>query len=110
MSMPLRTASPLPAMVAFFGLAAGPAWAHKVNVFAYAEGGKVYTESYFPDGRKVESGTIEVRDASGAKLLEGRTDSQGLFSFPLPKKEDLTIILDATMGHKNSFVLKKSEM
>lgn len=93
-----------------FGLGAGPAWAHKVNIFAYVEGGKVYTESYFPDGRKVEGGTIEVRDASGAKLLEGRTDSQGLFSFPLPKKEDLTIILDATMGHKNSFVLKKSEM
>ena len=97
-------------LVVLLGLHAGQAWAHKVNVFAYVEGGKVYTESYFPDGRKVESGAIEVRDASGAKLLEGKTDSQGLFSFPLPKKEDLTITLDATMGHKNSFVLKKSEM
>ena len=97
-------------LVILLGLGAGPAWAHKVNVFAYVEGGKVFTESYFPDGRKVEGGTIEVRDAGGAKLLEGKTDSQGLFSFPLPKKEDLTITLDATMGHKNSFVLKKSEM
>ena len=98
------------AMVALFGLAAEPAWAHKVNVFAYVEGGKVFTESYFPDGRKVEGGTVGVRDASGAKLLEGKTDNQGLFSFPLPKKQDLTITLDATMGHKNSFVLKKTEM
>lgn len=107
----MRTAcNRLFALVALLGLSAGPAWAHKVNLFAYAEGGKVFTESYFPDGRKVEGGAVEVRDASGAKLLEGKTDSQGLFSFPLPKKEDLTITLDATMGHKNSFVLKKSEM
>jgi len=97
-------------VVALLDLHAGQAWAHKVNVFAYVEGGKVFTESYFPDGKKVEGGTIEVRDASGTKLLEGKSDSQGLFSFPIPKKEDLTIILDATMGHKNSFVLKKSEM
>jgi nickel transport protein len=92
------------------GLTASPVWAHKVNIFAYVEGGKVFTESYFPDGKKVEGGAIEVLDASGNKILEGKTDNKGLFSFPLPKKEDLTIVLDGTMGHKNSFVLKKSEM
>ena len=91
-------------------LAASQAWAHKVNLFAYVEGGTVYTESYFPDGKKVEGGAIEVLDASGKKVLEGKTDAQGTFNFPLPKKEDLTIMLDATMGHKNSFILKKSEM
>ena len=91
-------------------LTASQAWAHKVNLFAYVEGGTVYTESYFPDGRKVEGGRVEVLDAGGKKILEGKTDAQGQFNFPLPKKEDLTILLDATMGHKNSFVLKKSEM
>jgi nickel transport protein len=97
-------------LVALSSLTASQSWAHKVNLFAYVEGGTVYTESYFPDGKKVEGGMIEVLDASGHKLLEGKTDNQGLFSFPLQKKEDLTIVLDATMGHKNSFVLKKSEM
>ena len=91
-------------------LAASQAWAHKVNLFAYVEGGTVYTESYFPDGKKVSGGTIEVLDASGTKILEGKTDAQGTFNFSLPKKEDLTIRLDAAMGHKNSFILKKSEM
>jgi nickel transport protein len=94
----------------FSGLMVSQAWAHKVNLFAYVEGATVYTESYFPDGKKVEGGRVEVLDASGKKILEGRTDAQGQFNFPLPKKEDLTILLDATMGHKNSFVLKKSEM
>jgi len=37
-------------------LFSGTALAHKVNLFAYAEAGKVYTESYFPDGRPVEGG------------------------------------------------------
>lgn len=88
-----------------------PALAHKVNIFAYVENGTVFTESYFPDGKKVEGGNIEVVDTSGKKLLEGKTDKEGLFSFPLPaKKEDLTIVIDASMGHKNSFILKKSEM
>lgn len=94
----------------FGGLPVAQAWAHKVNLFAYVEGGTVYTESYFPDGKKVEGGTVEVLDASGKKILEGKTDAQGAFNFPLPKKEDLTIVLDATMGHKNSYILKKSEM
>lgn len=88
-----------------------PAMAHKVNIFAYVEKGTVFTESYFPDGKMVEEGTIEVSDSEGKKLLEGKTDKDGHFSFPLPeKKEDLTIVINASMGHKNSFVLKKTEM
>jgi nickel transport protein len=42
--------------------------------------------------------------------LEGVTDKEGLFSFDIPKVDDLTIVIDATMGHKNSFKLKKSEV
>ena len=92
-------------------LIAVPAMAHKVNIFAYVEKGTVYTESYFPDGKAVEEGIIEVFDGAGKKLLEGKSDKEGHFSFPLPgKKEDLTIVLNASMGHKNSFVLKKTEM
>lgn len=91
-------------------LTASLAWAHKVNVFAYVEGGTVYTESYFPDGRPVIGGVIEVLDTAKNIVLEGTTDEQGLFSFPLTTKGDLTIVINATMGHKNSFLLKESEM
>ena len=38
------------------------------------------------------------------------TDKAGLFGFAIPKVDDLTIVLDATMGHKNSFKLKKAEV
>lgn len=91
-------------------LAGGTALAHKVNLFAYAEGGKIYTESYFPDGRPVEGGKVLVYDSRDNLLLEGVTDKEGLFRFNIPKVDDLTIVIDASMGHRNSFKLKKSEV
>ena len=53
---------------------------------------------------------MRVYDSSDALLLEGTTDKGGLFSFAIPKVDDLTIVIDATMGHKNSFKLKKAEV
>jgi len=91
-------------------LFSGTALAHKVNLFAYAEAGKVYTESYFPDGRPVEGGKVLVYDSQDKLLLEGVTDKKGLFDFPVPKVDDLTIVIEATMGHKNSFKLKKADV
>ena len=91
-------------------LFAGTALAHKVNLFAYVEAGKIYSESYFPDGSPVENGKVLVYDSQHNLLLEGTTDKKGLFNFAVPKVDDLTIVIEATMGHKNSFKLKKSEV
>jgi len=89
---------------------AQPAMAHKVNIFAYAEDGKIYTESYFPDGLPVKNGTIVVFDSKGKKVHEGTTDTKGKYVFPVPVVDDLTININASMGHKNSFLLKKEEI
>ena len=97
-------------LVAAILMFAGTAMAHKVNLFAYVEAGKIYTESYFPDGRPVEGGKVRVYDSQNKLLVEGVTDKEGLFSFDIPKIDDLTIELDATMGHKNSYKLKKAEV
>ena len=85
-------------------------FAHKVNVFAYVEGDMVYTESYFPDGRKVEKGTVDVYDSHNNKLLSGVTDKKGIFNFRPPKKDDLKIVIIASMGHKNSYLLSADEL
>lgn len=100
----------LSVLALFLVLCSSPAWAHKVNLFAYVEGDKVYTESYFADGQKVIGGEIEVADANGVKLLTGKTDDKGGFAFPLTKKQTLTITINSGMGHKNSYVLSKEEM
>ncbi|MBT8340765.1 MAG: carboxypeptidase regulatory-like domain-containing protein [Desulfatitalea sp.] len=88
----------------------GVAGAHKVNLFAYVEGGRIFTESYFPDGRPVTGGRVLVYDSSKQLLLEGKTDPEGLFSFAIPKVDEITIVLEASMGHKTSFTLKETEV
>ncbi len=93
-----------------FMLVGSNALAHKVNLLAYVEGDKIYTESTYPDGGKVEDSLIEVYDSQGKKLLEGKTDKNGLFSFKIPKKDNLTIVLTATMGHKATYSLKKEDL
>ena len=85
-------------------------YGHKVYIFAWTEGDTVYTESYFPGKKRVKGGLITVFDPSGAKLLEGRTDDSGAFSFKIPRKVDLRLVLDASMGHKTEAVLKAEEM
>lgn len=93
----------------YFFCATHPALAHKVNIFAYIDGSIVYTESYFSDGRPVIKGKIEVIDHAKQLLLRGTTDKQGFFTFPLPTNEGpLIIVLDAGLGHKNSFTIKQT--
>jgi len=86
-------------------------FAHKVNIFAYVEGDKVYTESYFNDGKKCIDSKIEVFDNQGNKLLEGLTDKEGEFSFEVPSEDgDLKIVLTASMGHRAEYTIRTDEL
>lgn len=85
--------------------------AHKVNIFAYAENGMVYTESYFSGGKAVVNSKIEVFDCkTGNLLLGGTSDDSGRFSFGLPQKSAMRIVLNASMGHRNEYVLTEEEL
>jgi nickel transport protein len=86
------------------------ALAHKVNVFAWVEGDIVHVEGYFAGNKKAQDSLVEVFDSTGKKLLDGRTDQQGEFSFKIPKITDLKIVLTASMGHRNDFVIPMSEL
>lgn len=86
-------------------------FAHKVNVFAYVEGEKIYTESYFNDGKKCIDSKIEVFDNQGNKLLEGLTDKEGKFSFEVSsEKGDLKIVITASMGHRAEYTIRTDEL
>ena len=88
-----------------------PVFAHKVNIFAYVEGDKVYTESYFNDGKKCVDSKIEVFDNQENKLLEGITNENGEFSFKTPQEEgNLKIVLIASMGHRAEYTISADEL
>ncbi len=96
--------------VLFLTLSALPLFAHKVSVFAYVENGTIYTESYFPDGKPATNSKIEVYNSEGRLIQEGRTDENGNYEFKIPAVEDLTIVLDASMGHRAEYALKSDEL
>jgi len=92
-----------------------PGHAHKVRIFAWEEGGTIQTESVFSGGRPARNAQISVTSAGdGKQLLTGKTDKDGLFSFPVPEtaKEhqyNLEITINSGDGHKNSWRLDAAD-
>jgi nickel transport protein len=99
-------------MLLLAGLTVSPALAHRVLVFAFAEGDKIQVEAKFVPDTPVRQGTVRVLEAAeGRELLTGATDEQGKFSFPIPaeareKRLNLRIVVEAAMGHRGEWLLK----
>ncbi|MGE4299178.1 MAG: hypothetical protein AB7E47_14265 [Desulfovibrionaceae bacterium] len=94
---------------------AHPAQAHRLNVFAYAEGDAIFLESSFNSGRPAMGATVTLTDeTSGDVLATGETDDKGACSMPIPAKAregrlDLEVVVDAGGGHKGSWPLAAAE-
>jgi len=84
--------------------------AHRVNLFAWVEGDIVHVESKFSSGKKVKAGKISVADPKGNELVKGTTNDQGEFSFKIPKKSDLKIVLLTGTGHRAEWTIAASEI
>lgn len=91
-------------------LVVSTASAHKVMIFAWVEGDTVHTESKFSGGKKVKKGDVIVYDLQGNRLLEGKTNEHGEFSFKIPKKTALKIVLLAGMGHRGEWTVPLDEI
>ncbi|UCF84576.1 MAG: hypothetical protein JSV50_02795 [Desulfobacteraceae bacterium] len=96
------------AMVPIF--AVNTASAHKAIIFAWVEGDTIYTESKLSGGKKVKQGDVIVYDLQGNRLLAGKTNEQGEFSFKIPKKATLKIVLQAGTGHRGEWTLPLEEL
>ena len=81
---------------------ASPALAHRVLVFAFAQGDTIHTESNFVGSGAVQKGEVQVQDKdTGKVLVTGTTDEQGKFAFKIPpeavsQRLDLLIIVGAS--------------
>ena len=89
--------------------------AHRVNIFAFVDGDAVQVECGFNRSQKVKQGTVEVFDATtGARLLQGTTDDNGVFRFPVTAElreagHDLNLRIIAGEGHQNQWKLSKED-
>jgi nickel transport protein len=86
-----------------------PAQAHKVNMFAYAEGNEVFVEGYFADGKKPKFCEVVVYDSGDKPIVTGKTNEEGQFSFVIPVPGPLRIRLDAGEGHVADYKLAADE-
>lgn len=92
------------------------ALAHRVNVFAFVDGDAIRVECSFSRSQKVRNGTLAVSDSeTGAHLLQGQTDGEGVFRFRPPTEflrtgHGLTILLNAGEGHRNTWEVSPEDL
>lgn len=99
------------ASLAVLLLCCGPAWAHKVAAYAYAEGDRLMGEAYFAGGDKAMGCPVELYDAAGKLLLKGQTDAQGAFSLPLPQAAPpLKVVVLAGDGHRAEYEVTAEDL
>ncbi|RMH15913.1 MAG: hypothetical protein D6698_10490 [Gammaproteobacteria bacterium] len=96
--------------VALLLLASTAAWAHKVNIFVDVEGDKAVVSGYFSDGKVPMNSPVQVFDLQDNLLLEGQTSQEGEYTFKIPKKESLKVVLDAGMGHRAEYVIPEGDI
>jgi nickel transport protein len=88
-----------------------PARAHSVFIFAWAEGTRICTESYFSRNNRVRGGNVSMEDMQGNLLFSGQTGSDGTVCFDPPgEARDLKFVVLAGQGHRAEFVLPASEV
>lgn len=84
--------------------------AHNVTVFAWVDGDTIHTQSKFGGGKRAKNAPILVYDSKDVLLLDGKTDEEGMFSFKIPQKTALKIVLKASMGHMAEWRLPAEEL
>ena len=89
------------------------ALAHRVNIFAWVEGGDILVECGFKRSNPARNSEIAVFDAiDGRTLLTTRTDDDGRCRFPIPiaaREHGLRIRVNAGEGHQNEWNMSPRE-
>ncbi len=91
-------------------LLANPVQAHKIKIFAMAEGTVVNGYAYAPGGVRLPHDKVEIFDGNKQKLAEVETDGNGAFSFSPQKRSDLHFEMDTGDGHRTSFMIQAAEL
>jgi nickel transport protein len=91
---------------------AAPALAHRLVVYAYAEGGEIVVEAKFSSGALAKAGEIRVLDAQNARLVTVPLEADGETRLPLPEgaAQGVTVEVETDKGHQNYWVLTPADL
>lgn len=96
-------------LAAALTLAATPALAHKLKVFAGSEGAAIVGTAYFAGGGKAQQADGRLLGPDGAVLAQFQTDGDGGFRLPVPLRQDYRIHVDSGDGHVAETVVSAAE-
>ena len=74
--------------------------AHKLGADCKVNGNRVELEAYYPDDIPARDAQVRVEDSNHQLLAEGRTDTEGRWSFARPGAGTYRVIVDAGAGHR----------
>lgn len=90
-------------------------FAHRLNIFAWLENNQVTVECDFGKNRPAQNAEVAIVDSdTGKRLLSGRTNEAGVFTFTVPDVvrvgHGLLIDVNAGQGHHNEWKMDASEL
>lgn len=91
-------------------LAGAPALAHKIKVFATAEGASISGYVYFPGGGRPSGASVAVTGPGGEEIGRLTTDDRGAFSFEATRRIDHRFTVDTGDGHRGEFLVKAEQL
>jgi nickel transport protein len=87
-----------------------PAYAHKINVFASAEGKTIRGKVYFQGGAPAQGVTVTAVGPAQQPLGETKTDEAGRFTLVADHRCDYRLVADVGDGHGGDFTLSASAL
>jgi nickel transport protein len=86
----------------------GQAMAHKIDVYAYFDNGRLLGEGAYDDGSAAEGADILLTDAEGKLLGKTKVSPEGAFVLtPEPGRPPLKIEINDRAGHRAEFVINE---
>jgi len=89
---------------------AGLVYGHAAIVWAYAENNQVHVEAFFANGTKIQNTRVVVVDENGDTVLEGKTDTEGKFSYKPVSKKAQTVVVTSGESHVGEFELTPEDL
>jgi nickel transport protein len=86
-----------------------PLSAHKLKVFASAEGETIRGRVYFVGGAGARGAAVRVTDAEGHVLARLKPDGEGRFSYRVGSRASYRVVADSLDGHQASWTLQAEE-